>query len=169
MSEIIQHPGYIRTGLFTLEIFKGTREEEEAIFVSFDSFSLPQRSTRSFQIAYGPGFPLIEVPGPIAPWTLEVSLTLFFERNIWQRMILWWENTIIDYLGNLRDGAILGFDIDGNLQYKANLFRMYPLAINMGQAARSPQRQTMQVTLFVWDLIHDEDFALFNFSEDAPV
>ena len=170
MTEPLSHPGYLRSSAFTIEILAQDRKDEETIQFSFDTFSIPERTTSTFDVIQGPGYPAMRFPGIAVPQSIEIDFTVFFERSLWRKINNWYEAARIWILPNLRDGTIIGTDQENRPQFKMDLFRLYPTGIRFTPAIRQPQRSTMAVTFFVWDYMFDDDVfeEYASFDEHAP-
>lgn len=165
MIEFIHHPGYHRSYHYELEIVIEEREKQESIFLILDSFNLPERQSRTFDIVWGPGAPPITYPGPSEPFQLNLDITNFYEERIVQFLWCWYEDCLIDILGNLRQGHVIGYDDERVVQYKADISYIWPIRIALGEKNRDTQRQRVQAILALYDILHDEQFSLQR-SED---
>lgn len=164
------HPGYFLVHSWELEITRPIndhvlRDNTERIILALNGFTLPERASRTFQLIWGPGFPAMTYPGPVDIFSFQVDITNFYTRNIVEFLILWHENTLIDFLPNLHDGHVIGYDEDRVIRYKANCLRMWPTRVSLGDMSRDITRQRVSATLAVWDIRHDFDFDKFEFEE----
>ena len=169
--ETIHHPGYALVHAWELEIIipaANGRELEESILLSLNSFPLPRRETRSFDVIWGPGHPIMTFPGPVAPFNFEIELTYFYNEDLYKFLVEWHENSIVNILDNLYSGHVIGYDDDRVIRYKADCLDMWCMSVGLGQMERSTRRQTIQATLFVRDIIHDFTFADQAFNEKSP-
>jgi hypothetical protein len=155
------HPGYSLSREFVLEVFYGDGDNTETVKLAINSFNLPERSTRSFDVIWGPGFPTMTYPGPIAPFEFTVDVTNFYERGIVDFLIRWHEACVQHAVENFRDGYVIGRDDEGVIQYKANCSCMWPMRIGLGEMSRDTNRQHVNVTIFVFDIVHDFDLDRF--------
>lgn len=159
----IHHPGFLLVSHWELEIsFKG-RENTEKIIFAINTFNLPERSSRTFDIIWGPGYPSMTYPGPVAPFEFSIDVTNFYTRNVVEHLISWHERTMVDFLPNLHDGFVIGYDDDKVIRYKADVFRMWPHRVSLGEMSRDTQRQRISASLACFDIIHDFNFDKFEF------
>lgn len=163
------HPGYFLVHSWELEItrpFKDrVRGNTEKIILAVNGFNLPERASRTFQIIWGPGFPAMTYPGPVDVFTFQLDITNFYTKDIVDFLILWHEDTLIDFLPNLHDGHVIGYDEDRVIRSKWNVLRMWPTRISMGDMSRDVTRQRISATLACWDIRYDFDFDKFEFEE----
>ncbi len=164
------HPGYFLVHNWELEITRPTndrvlRDNTERIILAVNGFNLPERASRTFQIIWGPGFPAMTYPGPVDVFSFNLDITNFYTHNIVEFLILWHENTLVDFLPNLHDGHVIGYDEDRVIRYKANVHRMWPTRVSLGDMSREVTRQRVSVTLACFDITHDFDFDRFEFEE----
>jgi hypothetical protein len=152
---IHHHPGYALVHAWELEIVVPRRDIQESILLALNSFPLPRRTTRSFDVIWGPGHPLMSFPGPVGPFNFDLDLTYFYDEDLYRFLVEWHEASMIDFLGNLYSGHVLGYDDDRVLRYKADCLDMWCMEVGLGQMERSTRRQTIQAILFVRDIVHD--------------
>lgn len=159
------HPGYFLVHNWELEITMGGRDNTEKVIFSINNFNLPERASRTFDIIWGPGFPSMTYPGPVAPFEFSVDITNFYTHDIVELLICWHERTLIDFLPNIHDGYVIGYDDDRVIRYKANVLKMWPHRISLGEMSRDTQRQRISASIAVWDIRHDFTFDRFEFEE----
>ena len=165
----IQHPGYFLVHNWELEITRPignrVRNNTEKIILAVNGFNLPERSSRTFQLIWGPGYPAMTYPGPIDVFEFQLDITNFYTKDIVKFLIEWQEATMVDLLPNLHDGSVIGYDEDRVIRYKADCFRMWPHRVSLGDMSRDVTRQRVSAALVVWDIRHDFDFAKFEFED----
>jgi len=164
-SESIHHPGYLLVHNWELEIVHEIRDNTEKVIFSINTFNLPERSSRTFDIIWGPGFPSMTYSGPVAPFEFNIDVTNFYTKDIVEYLICWHEQALIDFLPNLRNGYVIGYDDDKVIRYKANVLRIWPYRVSLGEMSRDTQRQRISASLAVWDIRHDFAFDKFEFEE----
>lgn len=165
---IIHHPGYALVNAWELEIVIPKRDIQESVLLALNSFPLPRRSTRSFDVIWGPGHPIMTFPGPVAPFNFELELTYFYDDALYYFLVEWHEAALVNILPNLYNGHVLGYDDDRVLRYKADCFDMWCMEVGLGQMERSTRRQTIQAVIFVRDIVHDFAPEKFAVSEQSP-
>lgn len=163
---VINAPGHLLLSSFEIEIQRFFREDEDTILLAFDEFALPAIDTRSFQLVWGPGMPVQEFPGPVSPMSIEIGLTTFYQRHVWEFFVKWREDALRDIIHNRHNGNIIGYDEDRNIQYKANLTGVWCKRVDLARAQRNLQKHSIAVTLSIYDYVHDFDFAKFNQKEN---
>jgi hypothetical protein len=164
-QEAIHHPGYLLSYNWELEITHEGRENTDRIILAVNNFNLPERTSRTFDIIWGPGYPAMTYPGPVGQFEFALDVTNFYEKGIVEYLVCWHERTLIDFLPNLRDGYVIGYDDDKIIRYKADVYKIWPTAVRMGEMNRDTSRQRISATLAVWDIIHDFNFDKFEFEE----
>ena len=168
-SSPIHHPGYFLVHSWELEITRpvnnALRDNTERIILAVNSFNLPERVSRTFQIIWGPGFPAMTYPGPVDTFEFQLDITNFYTKNIVEFLLMWHENTLIDFLPNLHDGNVIGYDEDRVIRAKFNCLRMWCTRIGLGDMSRDTTRQRVSATLACWDIRYDFDFSKFEFEE----
>lgn len=162
----IRTPGHLYLASFEIEIQRMFREQTEGIILSFDEFTPPIIDTRSFQVIWGPGMPAQEFAGPVAPMGIEMSLTTFYQKDIWEYFVQWREDALQDTIANRHNGSVVGYDENGDIQYKATLIGVWCKRVDFGRAARNVNRHSIAVSLAVYDYIHDFDYANFRQQEN---
>lgn len=161
----IHHPGYLLVHNWELEIARQGRDNTDKVIFAINNFNLPERSSRTFDIIWGPGAPSMTVPGPVAPFEFTIDVTNFYTHDIVEYLIIWHETALINFLPSLHNGNVIGYDDDRVIRYKANVLRMWPTRVSLGEMSRDTQRQRVSANLAVWDIRHDFDFAKFEFEE----
>ncbi len=165
----IHHPGYFLVHNWELEITRPyndtVRGNTEKMILAVNSFNLPERASRTFQLIWGPGAPAMTYPGPVDTFDFQLDITNFYTHNIVEFLITWHENALIHFLPNLHDGHVIGYDEDRVIRYKANCLRMWPTRVGLGDKSRDVTRQRVSCTLAVWDIRHDFEFDKFEFEE----
>lgn len=165
LSNPIHHPGYLLAHNWELEITYQYREETERVIFMINSFNLPERASRTFDIIWGPGYPSMTYPGPVAPFEFSIDVTNFYTRDVVEYLINWHECTLIEFLPNLRDGYVIGYDDERVIRYKANVMRMWPSRVALGEMSRDTQRQRISASIVCFDIRHDFAFDKFEFEE----
>lgn len=168
MSDFIDprhHPGYLLAHTFELEITLDDREDTEKIIFIINNFNLPDISSRTFDVYWGPGAPAMRYPGPLEFSELTLDITNFYEKRTVSFLLDWFENSIIHIIPNLRLGVIMGYDDERVPRFKLDAFQIWPNRITLGEMSRDTTRQRVGATLFVRDFIFDCDFDLFKFEE----
>ena len=168
----VDHPGYFLVHSWELEITRPTgnkilRDNTEKIILAVNSFNLPERVSRTFQIIWGPGFPAMTYPGPVDTFDFQLDITNFYTKEIVEFLLLWHENTLIDFLPNLHDGNVIGYDEDRVIRAKWNVLRMWPTRVGLGDMSRDVTRQRVSCTLACFDIRYDFDFKKFEFEESC--
>jgi hypothetical protein len=167
----IHHPGYFLVHSWELEITRPTgtnvRDNTDKIILAINSFNLPERVSRTFQIIWGPGAPAMTYPGPVDTFDFSLDITNFYTKDIVDFLILWHENSIIDILPNLCDGNVIGYDEDRVIRSKWNCLRMWPTRVGLGDMNRDITRQRVSATLACWDIRYDFDFRKFDFEDSS--
>lgn len=159
----IHHPGYLLEYNWELEIVRA--DATEKIILSVNSFNLPERTSRTFEMIWGPGYPAMTYPGPVGVFEFSLDVTNFYEKGIVEFLICWHEQALIDILPNLHDGTVVGYDDDRVMRYKADVQKMWPTSVRMGEMSRATGRQRITAQLAVWDITHDFNFDRFEFEE----
>jgi hypothetical protein len=166
LEQAIHHPGYLLVHNWELEISRDEREVgTERVILAINNFNLPERVSRTFEIIWGPGFPSMTYPGPVGQFEFSVDITNFYEKDIVKFLICWHESSLINILPNLHDGYVIGYDDDRVIRYKANVLRMWPHRISLGEMSRDTGRQRISASIAVWDIRHDFAFDKFEFEE----
>lgn len=161
----LHHPGYLLVHNWELEITQETRDNTEKIIFTVNSFNLPERSSRTFDIIWGPGYPSMTYSGPVAAFEFNIDVTNFYTKNIVEYLISWHERSLINFLPNLHDGYVIGYDDERVIRYKANVLKMWPYRVSLGEMSRDTQRQRISASLACWDIRHDFTFSRFEFEE----
>ncbi len=169
----LHHPGYFLVHSWELEITRPivgkTRENTEKILLAINGFNLPERNSRTFQLIYGPGYPAMTYPGPIDTFQFQLDLTNFYTHDIVKFLIQWHERTMVDFLGNIHNGSVIGYDEDRVIRYKADVISMWCTRVSLGDMSRDVTRQRISATIACFDIIHDFNFDKFEFEESCRV
>lgn len=161
----LHHPGYLLVHNWELEVTHETRDNTERVIFVTNSFNLPERSSKTFEVIWGPGYPSMTYSGPVAPFEFNIEITNFYTKDLVEYLITWHESSLIDFLPNLRNGYVIGYDDDRVIRYKANILRMWPYRVSLGEMSRDVQRQRVSVSLALFDIRHDFSFDKFEFEE----
>lgn len=164
----IHHPGDMLLSGWTLELFRESRQQEDNLIFAIDSFTLPRRSSRSFEVIQAPGAPPFTFPGPVSGWNMQIEVTNFYQRDLWQFLVQWYEAALVDVFGNMYNGYVIGYDDEKIIRYKADLYHVYCAEVDFGAYQRNINRHTILSTLVMYDVIHDLEFEKFTFRESEP-
>lgn len=147
-------PGYSLAKHFQLEVAIDNRPDLEKIILSTNSFNLPELSSQTFDMVWGPGFPKQTFPGPPDYSPLSLEVTDFYELELVQFFVEWHEGALIDILNNRKDGYIIGYDDDKEVVYEAQVKGLWPTTVSLGNMSRDASRRVLSMTLAYQDVIH---------------
>lgn len=153
----IHFPGYSLAVQWRLEIPVTTREEKDNLVLSFDDFPLPEISSPGFEVVWGPGGPPVKYPGRDIYADLSVGISVFWQTEVIQFFRQWREDAQVNYIDNVRDCSLIGFNDDGTTVSEATLRGVWPVTVAEGSRDRTTGRQRATITLAIRRIDFPED------------
>jgi hypothetical protein len=148
-------PGYSLAKDFVIEIETDGRDDIEKVILVTDSFPLPELSSNVFQVVWGPGHPPIPYAGnPTLMNEIPLEMSHFYEEELIQFLVGWYEDCLDDCVANMRSGFVIGYNDEKEVVYKARLLDVWLSRLSLGTKSRDINRQRISAALSVRDIEH---------------